>query len=90
MGAFKYYVTRDGGSGVFKQGGASVQIYAPPHYALVKVVLRVNPDCSIYIFSRFTDLIKSTKDSSSYTYTDETSYEGVMGARIFEHSLPPV
>ena len=30
MGAFKYYVTRDGGSGVFKQGGASVQIYAPP------------------------------------------------------------
>ena len=29
-GAFKYYVTRDGGSGVFKQGGASVQIYAPP------------------------------------------------------------
>ena len=30
MGAFKYYVTHDGGSGVFKQGGASVQIYAPP------------------------------------------------------------
>ena len=29
-GAFTYYITRDGGSGVFKQGGASVQIYAPP------------------------------------------------------------
>ena len=41
MGAFKYYVTHDGGSGVFKQAGERVFEYTPPHYTLKKVVLRV-------------------------------------------------